>query len=64
MNRCGNYLVTVTMGTDEMVVLALCFIEVCRNMNHSCTKIKTSTRINRLPILSNEGKSSTISIVD
>ena len=44
------------MGTDEMVVLALCFIEVCGNMNHSCTKIQKSTWINRPPILSNEGK--------
>ena len=62
INSYGNYLVTVTMGTDEMVVLALCFIEVCGNMNHSCTKIQKSTWINRPPILSNEGKHLTFSL--
>ena len=48
----------VTMTTEEMVVLALCFAEVCGNLFHSCMRVEKLHWIDRPPILSKEGNNS------
>ena len=44
------------MSTDDMIVLALCYAEICGNLYHSCTGIQQSHWIERPPLFSREGK--------